>query len=139
MTNNLSSRFIDTSQWETVKELELADPDFNKASLIDLLIGVSHYEYIMIGNIRLKEPNCGCIGYQCSLGSLLEGNRQSKPIQTISRLSLFLQRFWEREEVTAVQLGTAEEKRCDDYFKLTTRRGSPECRLLVKLLFRLER
>ena len=54
MTDNLPSRFIDTSQWETVKELELADPDFNKPSSIDLLIGASHYEDIMIGDNRLK-------------------------------------------------------------------------------------
>ena len=92
MTDNLPSWFIDTSQWETVKEFELADPDFNKPSSIDILIGASHYEAIMIDNNRLKEPNCG-ITYRLSMfgGSLLEGNRQTKPIQTICRLSLFLQ------------------------------------------------
>ena len=44
MTDNLPSRFIDTSQWELVKELELADPGFNTPSSIDLLIGLSHYK-----------------------------------------------------------------------------------------------
>ena len=66
MTDNLPSRFIGTSQWETVRELELADPDFNKPSSIDVLIGASHYEDTMIGNNRLKEPNCG-ITYRLSM------------------------------------------------------------------------
>ena len=48
MTDSLPSRFIDTSQWETVKELELADPDFNRPSSIDILIEASQYEDIMI-------------------------------------------------------------------------------------------
>ena len=77
MTDNLPSRFIDTSQWETVKELELADPDFNKPSSIDLLIGASHYEDIMIGNNRLKEPNCG-ITYRLSMfGWVVIGGEQT--------------------------------------------------------------
>ena len=48
-----------------------------------------------------------------------------------------LQRFWEIEEVPAAQLWTAEEKRCDDHFKETTRR-SPEGRFTVKLPFKNE-
>ena len=65
MTDNLPSRVIDTSQWETVKELELADPEFNKPSSIELFIATSHYENIMFGNNRLKKPNCEKhIGFQ---------------------------------------------------------------------------
>ena len=48
-----------------------------------------------------------------------------------------LRRFWEIEEVPAAQLWTAEEKRCDDHFKETTRR-SPEGRFIVKLPFKNE-
>ena len=82
MTDNLPSRFIDTSQWETVKELELADPDFNKPSSIDLLIGASHYEDIMIGNNRLKEPNCG-ITYRLSMcGWVVIGREQTDKTYT---------------------------------------------------------
>ena len=144
MTDNLPSRFIDTSQWETVKELELADPDFNKPSSIDLLIGASHYEDIMIGNNRLKEPNCG-ITYRLSMfGWVVIGREQTDKTYTNDLQTFFvssepenLQRFWEIEEVPAAQLWTAEEKRCDDHFKETTRR-SPEGRFIVKLPFKKE-
>ena len=37
ISDNLQSTFLGTSQWKTVKELELADPEFNKPSSIDLL------------------------------------------------------------------------------------------------------
>ena len=144
MTDNLPSRFIDTSQWETVKELELADPDFNKPSSIDLLIGASHYEDILIGSNRLKEHNCG-ITYRLSMfGWVVIGREQTDKTYTndlqiffVSSESENLQRFWEIEEVPAAQLWTAEEKRCDDHFKETTRR-SPEGRFIVKLPFKKE-
>ena len=138
-TDNLPSRFIDTSQWETIKELELADPDFN-----DLLIGASYYEDIMIGNNRLKEPNCG-ITYKLSMfGWVVIGREQTDKTYTNDLQTFFvssepenLQRFWEIEEVLAAQLWTAEEKRCDDHVKETTRR-SPEGRFIVKLPFKNE-
>ena len=145
MTDNLLSRLIDTSQWETVKELELADPEFNKPSSIDLLIGASHYEDIMIGNNRLKEPNCG-ITYRLSMfGWVVIGREQTEKTYTNDLQTFFvssepeiLELFWEIEEVPAAQLWTTtEEKRCDDHFNETTRR-SPEGRFIVKLPFKNE-
>ena len=144
MTDNLPSRFINTSQWETVKELELADPDFNKPPSIDLLIGASHYEDIMIGSNRLKEPYYG-ITYRLSMfGWVVIGRGQTDKTYTNDLQTFFvssepenLQRFWEIEEVPAAQLWTAQEKRCDDHFKETTRR-SPEGRFIVKLPFKNE-
>ena len=117
MTGNLPSRFIDTSQWETVKELELADPDFNKPSSIDLLIGASHYEDILIGNNRLKELNCG-ITYRLSIGWAVIGREQTDKTYTNDLQTIFvsseadnLQRFWEIEKVPATQLWTAQPKK----------------------------
>ena len=144
MTDNLPSLLIDTSQWETVKELELADPEFNKPSSIDLLIGASHYEDIMIGNNRLKEPNCG-ITYRLSMfGWVVFGREQTEKTYTNDLQTFFvssepeiLERFWEIEEVPAAQLWTTEEKRWDDHFNETTRR-SPEGHFIVKLPFKNE-
>ena len=145
MTDNLPSRFIDTSQWELVKELELADPDFNTPSSIDLLIGASHYEDIMIGNNRLKEPNCGITYRLTMFGWVVIGREQTDKTYTKNLQTFFfssepknLQRFWEKEDVPAAQLWTAQENRCDDQLKETTRR-SPEGRFIMKLLFKNER
>ena len=93
MSITLPSRFIDTRQWETVKELELAHTDFNKPTSIDLLIGTFHYEKIMIGNNRKKDHNCGIIYRLSMFGWVVVGRKHTeKTIQTICRLSLFPQR-----------------------------------------------
>ena len=42
-TNDFSSRHVNTDSWETVEELQIADPDFNKPSPVDLIIGCGHY------------------------------------------------------------------------------------------------
>ena len=78
MTDNLPSRFIDTSQWETVKELELADPEFNKPSASEFLIGASHYENIMIVNNWLKVLNCGITYRRSMFGWVVIGREQTK-------------------------------------------------------------
>ncbi|XP_075261145.1 uncharacterized protein LOC142352875 [Convolutriloba macropyga] len=57
MKSNLTSRYINIKNWETVMELQLADPDFNKPAQVDLIVGAEHYKYLMIENNRLKEPS----------------------------------------------------------------------------------
>ena len=48
MKTDLLSRYISTENWETVKELQLADPDFNKPAQIDFIIGAGQYEDLMV-------------------------------------------------------------------------------------------
>ena len=57
MTNDLPSGYINTDNWETVEELQLADHNFNKPAQIDLIIGAGHYEDLMVANNPLKEAN----------------------------------------------------------------------------------
>ena len=144
MTNDLPSRYINTDNWETVKELQLADPDFNKPAQIDLIIGAGHYEDLMVGNNRLKEPNIP-VTYRLSVfGWLVIGcenvqTSNSSSLQTyfVSSVEDSLNRFWEIEEMPATKHLTDEERRCEEHFKSTTRR-SPEGRFIVKLPFKNE-
>ena len=126
MTDSLTSHLIDTSQW-----------DFNKPSSIDLLIGESHNEDILIGNNRLQDSNCGIKNRISMSGLVVIGRDQTEKSHTNDLLTFFVssepenfQRFWALE-VPAAQLWTTEEKRCDNQFKETTRR-SPEGRFIVK-------
>ena len=116
MTNDLSSRYINTGNWETVK-LQLADPDFNKTAQVDLIIGAGHYEDLLVGNNRLKEPNIP-VTYRLSVfGWLVIGRENvqtsnSSSLQTcfVSSFEDNLQRFWEIEEVPAAKHLTDEER-----------------------------
>ncbi|XP_075261162.1 uncharacterized protein LOC142352893 [Convolutriloba macropyga] len=144
MTNDLPSRYINTDNWETVKELQLADPDFTKPAQVDLIIGAGHYEDLMVGNNRPKEPNIS-VTYRLSVfGWLVIGRKNvqtsnSSSLQTcfVSSFEDHLQRCWEIEEVPATKHLTDEERRCEEHFNSTTRR-SPEGTFIVKLPFKKE-
>ena len=144
VTNDLPSRSINTDNWETVNELQLADPDFNKPTQVDLIIGAGHYEDLMVGNNRLKEPNIP-VTYRLSVfGWLVIGRENvqtsnSSSLQTCFVLSFEdnLQRFWEIEEVPKTKHLTDEERRCEEHFNSTTRR-SAEGRFIVKLPYKKE-
>ena len=144
MTNDLPFRYINTDNWETVKELQLADPDFNKPAQVDLIIGAGHYENLMVENNRLKEPNIP-VTYRLSVFGWLvigrENVQTSNPssLQTcfVSSFEDNLQRCWEIVEMPATKHLTDEERRCDEHFNSTTRR-SPEGRFIVKLPFKKE-
>ena len=142
MMNDLPSVCINTDNWEAVKELQLADPDFNKPAQVDLILGAGHYEDLMVGNNQLKEPNTP-VTYRLSVfGWLVIGRKNmqtsnSSNLQTcfVSSFEDNLQRFWEIEEVPATKHLTDEERRCEENFNPTTRRN-PEGRFIVKLPFK---
>ena len=54
MTNDLPSRYINKDSWKTVKEVHLADPDFNKPTQSDLIIEAGHYEDLVAGKTNSK-------------------------------------------------------------------------------------
>ena len=123
MSNDLPSQYINTDNWETVKELQLADPDFNKPAQVDLIIGAGHYEDLMVGNNRQEEPNIP-VTYRLSVfGWLVIGRKNVQTSKSSSLRTCFvssfednLQRFWETEEVPATKHLTDEERRCEERF-----------------------
>ena len=131
-----------TDNWETVKELQLTDPDFNKPTQVDHIIGNGHYEDLMVGNNRLKEPNIP-IPYRLSVIGWLEigckkgqtYNSSSLQAYFVSSFADSLQRFWEIEEVPATKHLTEEERTCEEQFKSTIRRN-PDGRFIVQLPFK---
>ena len=141
MTNDLPSRYINTDNWETVKELHLADHDFNTLAQVNRIIGDEHYENLMVGNNRLKDANIR-VTFQLSIfGWLIIGrknaqtyNSYSLQIYFVSSFADSLQRFWDIDEVPSTNYLTDEEKRCEENFKSTTKR-SPEGGFIVKLPF----
>ena len=56
LTSNLPSHHSNVSGWAKLQDLNLADPNFNQLSNVDLIIGAGHYKELMIGDKRIKEP-----------------------------------------------------------------------------------
>ena len=56
LTSNLPSHHVNISGWAKLQDLKLVDSSFNQPSTVDLIIGTGHYEELMIGDNRIKEP-----------------------------------------------------------------------------------
>ena len=110
LTCNLPSHLVNVSGWTKLQDLSLADPNFNQPFTVDLIIGAGHYEELMIGDSRIKEPKKP-ITYRLSCFGWLVIGRESQLEKKITQLQSFficsepdnLQRFWEIEEIPRQQ------------------------------------
>ena len=144
VTNTLPSRFINIGSWRKIKEINLADPHFNKPSTIDLIIGSGHFEDLMLDDNRIKEDGHAVYYRPSVFGWIVLGRDTDSQLSSATPQSFFvstepenLQRFWEIEELPSTTHWTEEERRCEEHFKSTTTR-LPEGRFVVKLPFKQE-
>ena len=139
LTSILPSHHVNVSGWTKLQDLSLADPNFSQPSTVDLIIRAVHYEELMIGDNRIKEPQKP-ITYRLSCFGWLVIGRESQLEKKSTQLQSFficsdpdnLQQFWEIEEIPTITQWTSEEQKLEDHFKSTTRRNS-EGRFVVKL------
>ncbi|XP_055922803.1 uncharacterized protein LOC129953587 [Eupeodes corollae] len=133
--------------WKIPKNIVLADPNFNEAAKIDLLIGADHFfELLAIGQIKLEEKitiQKTLFGWvvsgshelsnaKTSTVCLLGSERQSKD----ENLNEFVEKFWEIENYpTASKLLKPEEIKCEEHFLKTTKKNS-EGRFVVSFPFK---
>lgn len=134
ITVPLPHKLIHTQEWKIPTHLadQLADPTFFIPSTIDLLISAEiFYSVILSGQMRLaqnlpymKETVFGWL----VTGPLIEAS-QSPNYTPLPQISLFtsstttdnlLTRFWEQEEIQAVNFLSPEEKYCENSFQSTT-------------------
>ena len=89
LTSNLPSHQVNVSGWTKLQDLSLADPNFNQPSTVDLIIGAGHYEELMIGDNRIKEPQKP-ITYRLSCFGWLVIGRESQLEKKSTQLQSFL-------------------------------------------------
>ncbi|XP_075253325.1 uncharacterized protein LOC142345123 [Convolutriloba macropyga] len=127
LTSNLPSHQVKVSSWTKLQDLNLAVPNFNQPSTVDLIIGAGHYEELMIGDNRIKEPQKPITYHLSSFGWLVIG-RESQLEKKSTQLQSFLiysepedlQRFWDIEEIPTATQWTSEAQKCKNHFKSTT-------------------
>lgn len=122
----------------------LADPAFNKAQKIDMLIGAEIVSEIFI-NESLKLDKLLPLLQNTALGWIVTGKlsapsqvsllcKQNTNVSTAD-LDIILRQFWEIESSTSSKRETIEEKLCEQHFKSTVQQyGSG--RFIVKLPFK---
>ncbi|XP_059622191.1 uncharacterized protein LOC132265511 [Phlebotomus argentipes] len=143
LTSNLPGQPISTNGMKHIEGLQLADPEFNRPSKIDIILGM---EYAWEINLPDKRSAPGCPIAQLTIfgwvlgGAVSDGSQQDtiQVLHTHLDLGESLQRFWEAEELPETKFLTKKEQRCEDDFISTHKRDETR-RFTVKLCFNEDR
>ncbi|XP_075170131.1 uncharacterized protein LOC142242439, partial [Haematobia irritans] len=145
LTKKLPSVSFDVTYSQELRELELADPNFNKSANIDLILGNDSERFINIEGI--KKNICGqASAYNTIFGWVLSGPMVAEKVSTFTtnvvtsedeQISDILRKFWEIEEIPKKSLCSAEDKYCEDFYNTTTTRDT-DGRYVVRLPFKPE-
>lgn len=150
VTKSISSRqpgeFIETSQWEILKSLQLADPLFYKPQHIDLLISTEIFLNLLVqGKISLGDgkPTLQNTVFGWIVGGTFTSQSSSTPLtcnlaigKADESIDSTLKRFWEVEDfVSTPAKFTVEEDACENHFVenvVVKRNGKIQVRLPFK-------
>ncbi|KAJ8977410.1 hypothetical protein NQ317_003191, partial [Molorchus minor] len=144
---NLPSTNIVGKNWEHISHLKLADPDFQRAHGIDILVGAEIYPFILQDG-RLVKPRGQPRGQPSALntifGWVLTGkidcdtsHVNSFCVSLDSPIDQLIKRFWEIEEIpqTISVADSPENLQCEEIFKSSFQRENSG-RYIVKLPFK---
>lgn len=124
IVGDLPTEPIDISQLDIQSFGELADPNFNDPTRIDLLLGASIFFKIISGS--KKEISPGLYLLPSQFGNILVGQQESTQKATvlcsIQRLQEQIQKFWEIEQTVFSNNHTLEEKLAERHYAATFNR-----------------
>lgn len=128
------------TDWFHIQDLDLADPRYNEPLPIDILLGADVFPYIISGE-RREGTDCQPVALKTVFGWALMG-RSSTNIScnttslfaSIDPVDKILRKFWEIEELPAVEKTSLPEQKCEEIYRTTTTRQS-DGRYIVHLPF----
>lgn len=118
---------VDT--WPHISGLSLADPEFDRSGLVNIIIGSDHYGTVIMPGL-IQGPPSTPVAQQTIFGWILSGavntdkitsNTQAHHCTPDHELQELISRFWELEELPASQTPklTDEEEECERHFLST--------------------
>ncbi|XP_075159324.1 uncharacterized protein LOC142232403 [Haematobia irritans] len=145
VTRRLPAISFDKPNCPDLFKLDLADPNFNVSSNIDLILGNDSERFINLDGIRKNV--CGfASAYNTIFGWVLSGPIPTETIEAFTTkvvscesdvLSDILRKFWEIEEVPSVPEISDADKFCEELYAKTTTRDI-DGRYVVRLPFKKE-
>ncbi|XP_075150485.1 uncharacterized protein LOC142224588 [Haematobia irritans] len=145
VTRKLPAVSFDIPKCPELLKLDLADPNFNISSHIDLILGNDSERFINIDGIKKDIYGCAS-AYNTIFGWVLSGPMPTESVLSFTTkvyalesdtLSDVLKKFWEIEEVPSVPEFSESEKFCENLYATTTTRDD-DGRYVVRLPFRKE-
>ncbi|XP_078051341.1 uncharacterized protein LOC144477492, partial [Augochlora pura] len=142
ITGPLPSRTFNPEIVQLPKNITLADPEFYKASKIDLLLGEYLY-YKLVGKNRIRLGDDRVILLETELGWVLSGevNNVATDVTCLlstQELATQLERFWQIEQYSDKIPASPQDQLCEELFKQSTQRNK-EGRYEVRLPFNNEK
>lgn len=143
LTRILPTTTVDISKWVVPRHLPLADPKFNIAHDVDVIIGVKNFltilenDQISLG-AGLPVLRKTVFGYVV-VGEVMEQDKSSVVcnVSSIDNLESMVQKFWEVESFEKGKVLSLEELYCENHFEKTHVRG-PDGRYVIRLPIRGE-
>lgn len=142
ITSQLPVHSFNINQIHHLKDIILADPEFNKPGNIDILIGADVYSQIILAG--LKKGDIGTpVAQETELGWIIFGNIETntesfhtnsfhlmaEPIEST------LKKFWEVEDIPSSQSLSFDDAACEEIFD-KTHKQSANGRFIVHLPFK---
>lgn len=138
MINNLPNISFSKQSWPHLQHLQLADPEYNISSPIDLLLDASVYSEIIMSGL-IKGPAQAPIAQQTKLGWILSGNVRTFNCHVVINNLKDIAQYWEMEDIQDEQsVLSKEEEYCEQLYQSTTKRlsdGKYEVALPMKMDF----
>ncbi|XP_055307954.1 uncharacterized protein LOC129572072 [Sitodiplosis mosellana] len=138
LIHRLPSKEIFFSNWWHIKNLPLADPNFNQTGPIDIILGAEIYGEIVLSEV-MKGPQGTPTAQKTELGWILFGKAYNNDYQSVSmntvQVGELLQKFFEIEEISEERIHSHEDQYVIDFFNKNYRRDE-EGRFIVKFPFR---
>ncbi|XP_055634007.1 uncharacterized protein LOC129774317 [Toxorhynchites rutilus septentrionalis] len=130
----LPAQDIPIEHWKLPKNLFLADPNFNKSSGIDMIIGNAHFFSCLKTSANIQLPKPLPLLVDSVFGWLVSGTADitrpdngtsSCTVTTVSLVALedSLERFWKIEDLPDQPNYSMEEKQCEELYSATVMRN----------------
>ncbi|XP_053686155.1 uncharacterized protein LOC128735696 [Sabethes cyaneus] len=143
LTRILPTANVDISRWVIPRHLPLADPKFNIAHDVELIIGIKNF-FSILQNEQFTLGSGLPVLRKTVFGYVVAGEAINQPTSTvvcnvssIDNLESIVRKFWEVESFERGKALSLEELYCENHFRETHRRAS-DGRYVVRLPVREE-
>lgn len=139
LTGLIPSKPLSLRDMEAIKNIQLADPNFNDPSSIDVIIGWNKFLAIL-RNGQINNDNGEPIAQNTMFGYVIAGTLKEESPELMNfhvdlDLDASIRKFWETEEIFPPIPLTKEEEYCEKHFQETFSR-SASGRYIVRLPFK---
>ncbi|XP_062708809.1 uncharacterized protein LOC115266910 [Aedes albopictus] len=142
LTSSLPSCSVPVYHWKLPKDLFLADPEFNRSSDVDLILGSQHFFDCFPTAARIQLSDSLPILVDSEFGWIVAGGAHLVPPSmdsvccktvtvSVDPLEKCMEKFWSVEELPMRSAFSVEEKACEDYYVSTVSR-TQEGRYVVR-------